>query len=238
MRNTEPPQTSPRRPPQTARRTNTQLRRNRLVFFFTAILVIGPLGNYLVWTSSRRDTGRSDASTNARMLGQALIQFYGEFGEFPCDATISKVHQKRPLHGLSLGTSSSNAYFRQLIAAGIVSSEDLFFANARKANPPDNLMVNNDALCKGECGFAYLLLPDASPDPGVPVPLAMAPAIPGENRFDEKAFRSNTVILYSDGSVRTYPISKSGQVLIHGKDIFDPSQPFWNGKPPDIKWPE
>jgi hypothetical protein len=41
-----------------------------------------------------------------------------------------------------------------------------------------------------------------------------------------------------DTSVITLPVDKSGHVYLNGKDLFDPSQPFWGGKVPDVKWPE
>jgi hypothetical protein len=46
------------------------------------------------------------------------------------------------------------------------------------------------------------------------------------------------IILRTGPGSLTYPVDKSGHVKINGKDLFDPSQPFWNGKAPVVKWPE
>jgi hypothetical protein len=46
------------------------------------------------------------------------------------------------------------------------------------------------------------------------------------------------VIWFSDFRVQRLPVDKSGHVYLNGKDLFDPSQPFWGGKAPDVKWPE
>jgi hypothetical protein len=68
------------------------------------------------------------------------------------------------------------------------------------------------------------------------------PLISGKRLFDyklaKKYYDCKAVVLFIDNSVRSYPVDKSGHVYINGKDLFDPSQPFWNGKVPDVKWPE
>jgi hypothetical protein len=62
--------------------------------------------------------------------------------------------------------------------------------------------------------------------------------IPGTTQFDPKPFKGIAVILHADASVTKEPIDKTRRVMIGGKDIFDPSQPFWAGKVPDLKWQE
>ena len=66
--------------------------------------------------------------------------------------------------------------------------------------------------------------------------------VPGKLLFDyklcKKYYSGFAVSLRLDNSVTRYPVDKSGRVWIDGKDLFDPTQPFWNGKVPDVKWPE
>jgi hypothetical protein len=97
------------------------------------------------------------------------------------------------------------------------------------------------ALEKGECAFACISGLSSSTDlPSTPV--ALFPLVPGEKLFDYKLcnewYVGKAVILFLDNTVKTFPVDKSGHVFINGKDLFDPSQPFWRGKKPEVKWPE
>jgi hypothetical protein len=42
----------------------------------------------------------------------------------------------------------------------------------------------------------------------------------------------------SDISVHILDINEDGVVMFQGKDLFDPKQPYWEGKKPTVKWPE
>lgn len=53
-----------------------------------------------------------------------------------------------------------------------------------------------------------------------------------------KHYDGNAVVLRADTTVTLLPVNESGHVHLNGKDLFDPTQPFWNGKAPDVKWPE
>jgi hypothetical protein len=62
--------------------------------------------------------------------------------------------------------------------------------------------------------------------------------ISGTDRFDPKPFDGKAVILKLDNSVTSVPINKNGHVIVDGKNLFDPANPIWKGKPPVIAWPE
>ena len=68
--------------------------------------------------------------------------------------------------------------------------------------------------------------------------MVVTPLIPGTTRFDPKPFNGHALILRVDKSISCPKIDRAGKVMVGGKDIFDPSQPFWGGKAPDIKWHE
>ena len=58
-------------------------------------------------------------------------------------------------------------------------------------------------------------------------------------RFDPQPFDGKAVILWTDTSVRSLPIDRgSGQVMLDGKNLLDPSHPVWGGQPPVIALPE
>lgn len=140
-----------------------------------------------------------------------------------------------------MGDSSANDYFRQLFANDGSMSEVMFFGKRTASLKPDNISTGSHALAKRECYFAYI--PGHSPMGSAPeTPIVVFPLVSGKFIFDYeqcKTFHSGkAVILRADNSVLTLPVDKSGHVFINGKDLFDPTQPFWGGKVPVVKWPE
>ena len=54
---------------------------------------------------------------------------------------------------------------------------------------------------------------------------------------------NKTDSLLNDGTLRVEeyefrPIDKNGDVILNGMNLFDPRQPFWRWKAPDLKYPE
>jgi hypothetical protein len=204
------------------------------LLFATILFVIAPMV-----VRSRKDFGLVQAHNNARQIGLALLEFEQSYGTFPNDNTSPQVTANTD-SALLLGSKTSNDIFRQLIAAEITQCEEMFYARIHKSRKPDNLITGSQALEKGECGFSYLH--GASKHSPPETPIVVTPLVPGKALFDykgaKKPFYGKAVILRYDGSVQSLPIEKSGHVLINGKDLFDPTQPFWNGKPSTIKWPD
>lgn len=182
-----------------------------------------------------RDRGQSEMVNNARQVGMALFEFEAEYGKLPDETTIAAVRSKTG-SSLPLGTKSSNDFFRQLMAGGIAQSEAMFYAKGRGTHKPDGLMDGSHALAKGECGFLYLLGLSAKGSPYRPI--IVAPMIPGTDRFDPKPFEGIAVLLNLDNSATSLPIDKNGHVIVAGKNLFDPTNLIWDGKPPVIVWPE
>jgi len=206
--------------------------------FFCVIVVLGAPS---VTRGSHRKRDLALAVNHARILSLCLHEFHETFGRYPSDDTIALVKAAHPISMIPLGTRSSNDYFRQLLASGTAMDERYFYANTGHSRWPDERFNGSNALEKGECGFAYiarLSSSDSSPD----TPIILYPLVPGRMIFDykfaKKTTLGNAVILRIDGSVITLPVDKTGKVFIDGKDLFDPTQPFWNGKVPDVKWPE
>jgi hypothetical protein len=178
-----------------------------------------------------------EASSNLRQAGFALLEFETTYGSYPNNDTISKVQNDHPQNTIPLGKISSNDYFRQLFASKICDSEYMFHSNPQKK--PDGVFDGARALEKGECAFSYVCNVTSNSKPETPQMLY--PLVKGQRIFDYKICKEldgKAVILFSDCSVKTFPVDKSGRVFINGKDLFDPSQPFWNGKVPDVRWPE
>jgi len=183
---------------------------------------------------SRPAADRTEAMNNIKQVNLALIDFHNDYGSFPDASTIPAVKTATGTT-LSLGSSSSNELFRQLIAVGN-KSEKIFWAKTAGTPRKGNDILGADALKKGECAFTYIAGLSSYSDPSAPV--AMVPVIPGTWKFDPKPFHGKAVILRIDGSAKPETIDKNGDVMIGGMSIFDPRQPYWHGKAPDIKWPE
>lgn len=172
----------------------------------------------------------------ARGLGMALFDFESEYGSFPDHSTAARV-KARTGSTLPLGGSTSNDYFRQLIAAGIIQAErDYFYAPLPYVHEADNRIDGVNALAAGEVGFGYFLdgtaalrISDDSVsghrrNPGRP--LAATPLLnPGSSdAFDPRPFDGKAILLRADNSVVSYPIRPNdGRVIVAGgKDLLQP----------------
>jgi hypothetical protein len=182
-----------------------------------------------------KQADRIHALSSLRDISHELLEFESRYGRFPDDSTLTPVKAQDDT-GLKFGTRSSNEYFRQLLATGR-KSEKIFFANVLpRSFYPDDIIEGPKALAKDECSFSYIPgLSSASP-PGTPV--VMTPLVPGTKKFDPKPFGKMATFLFVDRSVQALPIDKNGDVIVNGMNLFDPRQPFWRGKAPDIKYPE
>jgi hypothetical protein len=183
----------------------------------------------------------TEAIGNARQIGLALYEFEQAYGRFPDESTILRVKEIDSANTIPLGKSSSNDFFRQLIAAEVVQGERMFYAFSPRTRKADDVFDGAKALAKGECAFAYVSGLSSEGNPAG-TPIVLFPMVPGKLLFDyklcKKYYNGAAVILRLDNIVTRYPVDKSGRVWIDGKDLFDPTQPFWNGKVPDVKWPE
>lgn len=186
---------------------------------------------------------RTEALSNARQIGLALLEFDQEFGEFPSAGTLKELAKLDPgIH--SRGTSSSNDYFAQLIAFGI-QSEKIFYCHHPAVNhglrPDDILTPLNEALKPGECGFSYFTGMSTSMKPDLPV--ACAPMIPGTDTVGRKPFKGNrAVVLRLDNSVGSLPVRSSDRRIevAKGRTLLDtgPSTVWGTTLTPDLRHPE
>lgn len=171
------------------------------------------------------------AVNNAREIHQALMKFDAEYGSFPDASTIPQVKGSTAI-SFSLGTKTSNDYFRQLLAEGLANERMFYPGYGPKA---DDNWKGKRALEKGECGFAYIVGLDSSVNPSSI--LVVTPLIPGTLRFDPKPFHGMAMVLRVDGAATMERIQPNGEVISDGKNILDPSHPVW-GNPFTIADPE
>ncbi len=183
---------------------------------------------------NKRSANRYEALSDLKAIGRELREFESLHGKFPDDSTNPAV--KALDHtGLRLGARTSNDYFRQLLATGS-KSEKIYFAGISTRHFYPNDILGSEALTRDECSFSYI--PGLSSASSPEAPAVITPLVPGTRKFDPKPFGKMATVLFVDGSVQALPIDKNGDVILNGMNLFDPRQPFWGGKPPDIKYPE
>ncbi len=179
---------------------------------------------------------QTEATNNARQIGLALFEFEKEYGTFPSNETAELVAAKHPKNQIDLSGKSSNALFRQLIAANLTQAEAMFYAGVKGARKPDGEISPGRALESGEVGFGCVAGISSAGDPARPI--AFCPIIPGTDRFDPKPFDGKAVILRIDNSATSLKIDKNGHAISEGNNILSADHPVWRGKAPDIRYPE
>ena len=207
-----------------------------VLFLCAIILTIGILAAPLFIHKSKCREGQTEQISNLRQIGLALFEFETEYGRYPDEGTAAEVTQAHPNQGLDLSGDSSNAMFRQLIAAGYTQSESMFYAKVAGARKPDGNITGGHALEKGEVGFGYVS--GLSTAGNLARIIAFAPIIPGTKKFDPKPFKGKAAFLRMDNSALSLPINENGQAILNGEDILSPDHPIWEGKDPRIHYPE
>jgi len=98
----------------------------------------------------RKAADRVTAISHLKALHLALLDFDSDYGRFPDASTIPMVKSTTSTT-LPLGTTTSNDYFRQLVAT-TAKAEVIFWAKtATTPRKPDNNIAGTHALEKGEC---------------------------------------------------------------------------------------
>ena len=186
---------------------------------------------------SRKKPDLTEAVSNLRQIGLALFEFETEYGAYPSDETKAEV-KRETKSDLDLSGSSSNALFRQLIAANSVNWEEIFYAKGDGIRKPDGDISPGHALESGEVGFGYIAGLKAEGNPARVI--AFCPIIPGTDRFDPKPFNGKAVVLRIDNSVTSLNINKEGDAMVGpGKLLFETgSDTIWGEQKLDIRYPE
>ncbi len=207
--------------------------------FIVAALVIGFIAFWCLPypTYHPKKSGTVEAINNAKQIGLALFIFQEEYGSYPNDDTAKDFIKNHPTYRKDLSGTSSNALLRQLIISSKNDrSEDMFKLRCKKSVEPDGNIKPGEILKKGECGFVYISGLSTAGNPSRIV--ILAPLIPGTKKFDPKPFDGKAIGLRIDNSVGIYTINEDGNIYNKGINILSPEYPIWNGKAPDIRYPE
>lgn len=192
-----------------------------------------PTGGVIgILLAQRKKAEMTQAISNSKQIYYLMIEFDGDYGEFPSDSTEGEDGMK------GYKGKHSNDYFGQFFAGGYTKSEEIFYA---KGGAPTTKKADNDTstkaktLAAGECGFAYYKGESTSSNSGKP--LVFAPMTGKGFKFDPKPYGGKAVVLHIDGSVRAYEIDKNGDARMrNGKKLFDAGvDTVWGEKGPDAK---
>jgi hypothetical protein len=178
---------------------------------------------------------QTQAMANLQEIGIALFGFQKEYGKFPNEETTVALKEARSIKA-PLAAATANDCFFQLVLAHLVADPRVF--TFEKPEPPEEHDHGHDCsqhLIVKKCSFAFVSLDDTKGNPMRP--LVVAPLLKGKTTFDPKVFGGVALILRADKSVTPLPIGEDGRVMVDGKDLFDPAQPYWKGKVPPIRWP-
>jgi prepilin-type N-terminal cleavage/methylation domain-containing protein len=198
-----------------------------LVELLVVIVIIAALAGLTapMVIRQRKKADQTEAVSNARQIGLALFEFETAYSSFPDSTTATTVKENTETQ-LTLGTSNSNDFFRQLIAAEICNSEGMFYAKTGFSKKPDNVFNTSEkALAKGECGFGYIMNQQtAFSTAGNPSrPIVAAPLLyPFQSgQFDSDFYDAKAVVLRIDNSVQSLPILKTSKLaqLGGGKNL-------------------
>lgn len=169
----------------------------------------------------RKAADKVEAVSNARQIGLAMLEFENEYGSYPDTGSFQEV---KDATGSSLAEagSTSNAYFRQLLAAGFCQSEKIFYAKIPGTKKPDDdISTAQKALDKGEAGFAYMMGAgnEGFSAAGNPArPLCVTPLEKGQTggTFDPDPFDRKAIVLRMDNSVSQVNIKQDKTINISG----------------------
>jgi hypothetical protein len=221
----QPPPDEPAPPPGPAARRSW-----RIAGFLILLLVIatGYFGHHAY--QEHQAARRSASLGRMKEVGSVLLAFDTENGTFPDGGSLKDICDATGLPPWPLVTS--NDYFRQMVVVGMAKEE--IFADGVKQKADGVTTPLSKILEGGECSWGYIPW-SSSGEPSRVV--LVYPMVPGTRRMDPGIFGGKGFILRLDNSVTVVNIEKNGTVLQNGKDLFDPSQPMWDGKLPDLKWP-
>ena len=158
------------------------------------------------------------AVNNMKQLGILLLEFDNDYGAYPSDGAANRDLELKSYQG-----KFSNDYLGQLLAAGYIDSEEIFYAKGgskTKKNPDNVYKTKATTLEAGECGFSYVK--GLSSFDRAATPVLLAPMTGEGFKFDPKPYNGKAIVLNVDGSVVRYDIDANGDVILpNGKNLFE-----------------
>ena len=165
----------------------------------------------------QKKAASTQALSNARQIGLALFDFDSDYSSFPDKSTADTVKENTG-SSLTMTGSSSNDFFRQLIAAGNKSEKVFWCKTSYSTKKPDDIITPGKALDKGEVGFGYVMASQtdgqsSSGDPNRPVCVTPLFKAQPNWEFDPEPYGDKAVVLRLDGSARQETIRTDNKYI-------------------------
>jgi hypothetical protein len=182
--------------------------------------------------------------SNSKQIYLGLLDFEADFGHFPDDATALSKPSLSSFRG-----SYSNDYLGQLIEAGYIKDERLFFAHDKRYKKrPDGVISPSSRILEiNECGFSYVMVEEngkrralSTSDNGG-IPILIAPLLNQWGSCEETSYDRRGVYLRVDGSARSERLNASDQkIKIGGGKMLLETGPgtVWDTLTPVVFLPE
>jgi prepilin-type N-terminal cleavage/methylation domain-containing protein len=233
-------------------KTNVQTTRRgfTLVELLVVIVIIASLAGLTapMVIRQRKKADQTEAVSNARQIGIAMLEFDNDYGSYPGKLTLDQVIENFPDEVIKgEAGSDSNGYFKQLMQAGLTQSEAIFYAKAKGTRKPDGkIKTNTDALSAGEVGFGYITDGDEGmSSAGNPArAVCVTPLSPTDTgKFDGDPFDKKAVILRIDNSATSVNIrvasgSTTGDAIVGGASLLATSNDIWGSSVPTVRAPK
>ena len=229
-------------------KTNVQNRRGfTLVELLVVIVIIASLAGLTapMVIRQRKKADQTEAVSNARQIGIAMLEFEVDYGSFPDADTLEEINEifdNTTIKGAA--GSDSNGYFKQLMQAGITQSEAMFYAKTGLTKKPDgDISTDTDALDAGEVGYGYFLNGEEGlSTAGNPARVIVAtPFSTGSStEFTGDPFDRKAVVLKIDNSVTSVNIRVTdeneniGPAIVGGSDLLSSENPIWGSATPTV----
>lgn len=190
-----------------------------LVELLVVIMIIAALAalSAPMLINQRKQADLVTATSNARQIGQALLEFDNQYSSYP-DQTTAQAVQDATGTPLNLAGNTSNDMFRQLLATGIAANEEMFYAKISYTKKGDNVFNTADrALSPGENGFGYLVNGNvAISSSNSARPIAVTPLLNAQTdgQFDASPFNNKAIVLRLDNSAVAYNIRQTDRQAI------------------------
>jgi prepilin-type N-terminal cleavage/methylation domain-containing protein len=199
-----------------------------LVELLVVIVIIAALAGLTApkLISMRKKGDQVVAMNNGKTMVLAMNDFSAEYGGLPDRETAKQVTENTGSK-LNLTGDTANDYFRQLIASGILKSEEPFYSKTPYSTKrPDNNISGTKALDAGEVGFGYIMngaTGMSTDDPNriiAATPLLNATT---KGEFDAGPLDGKAALVYLDSSVKLLTIREDNKkVAIPGsKTLLD-----------------
>lgn len=230
---------------------NKQIKRRgfTLVELLVVIVIIASLAGLTapMVIRQRKKADQTEATSNARQIGLAMLEFENDYGRYPDASTLQELNTiftNATVQGAA--GNDSNGYFKQLFQSDITQSEAMFYAKTGSTIKPDgDISSDGVTLEAGEVGFGYITnAANGLTSAGNPARVIVAtPIAPGGTEFTGDPFDRKAVILKIDNSVSSVNIrvsddaANTGNAIVGGNDLLSAQNPIWGSATPTMRAP-